>query len=227
MTSQRIFFVHLRRPRRPKRNEEPEDFRTDPLYEFGSFGCTRCHKRTLMQVKNAEMLHGARFAFAQGGKDGFRLVYLTPPITVKVWADHCEATWTPAEMPFKYGEAPILVTNNGQSDFSIVKDFASDTRRTTLEGGFSSLFRSTAKPLPGDMANQIVSIYKSFRERSDASLIAKEYHEALPYFVKIDRNRKATYDELVRGLEAAMTKSKSKSSTLRKTKPEGKPNSCK
>ena len=33
MAAPTIFFVHLRRP-------GPKDPRTDPLYEFGSFGCT-------------------------------------------------------------------------------------------------------------------------------------------------------------------------------------------
>ena len=117
MATPKVFFVHLRRPGR-------EDKRDDPFYEFGSFGCTGCHYRNLMGLHHTEDLEGARLAFAQGGTLGFRLVYLTPPITEVVpWSGHCEVKWTPIEKPFKYAEAPILVYNEGSGDFPSVTRF--------------------------------------------------------------------------------------------------------
>ena len=189
MAAPTIFFVHLRRP-------GPKDPRTDPLYEFGSFGCTKCHCTNLFHPRNAEDLEGSRLAFVQGGEDGSRLVFLTPPITVKVWADNCEACWTPPEMPFKYSEAPVLVANDGCSDFPLVKAFASRADRSTLEGGLSSRIRSLSSPLPPDMAAQVVSVYERLRKENGLSAIAEHYYEALPYVTEIDHHRTQTYNRL-------------------------------
>jgi hypothetical protein len=40
----RVIMVHLRRPK----THCPNEMRSDPFWEFGSFGCTRCHGRILM-----------------------------------------------------------------------------------------------------------------------------------------------------------------------------------
>ena len=108
MAEPTVFFVQLRRPGR-------NDVRTDPLYEFGSFGCTKCHSKNLLHPDNFKKLEGARLAFIQGGHLGSRLVLLTPPISVKKWKDNCEARWKPAAMPFKYAEAPVLASNDGEA----------------------------------------------------------------------------------------------------------------
>ncbi len=195
MAAPKIFFVHLRRPGR-------DDLRTDPLYEFGSFGCTKCHCSNLFHPRHAEDLKGARLAFVQGGDDGSRLVFLTPPISVKVWADNCEARWTPAEMPFKYSEAPVLVANNGTSDFPLVEQFARAADCPSLESRLSSRLRSRSSALPPDMAKQVVSVYQRHRRAGGALAIASNYSEALPYVTKVDGNRKATHQRLIRGLRA-------------------------
>jgi hypothetical protein len=195
MAAPKVFFVHLRRPGR-------DDPRTDPLYEFGSFGCTKCHCSNLFHPRHAEDLKGSRLAFVQGGADGSRLVFLTPPITVKVWADNCEACWTPPEMPFKYSEAPVLVANDGSSDFPLVVQFARATDCSSLESGLSSRLRSRSRSLPPDVARQVVSVYERHRQESGASAIASNYSEALPYITKIDGNRQATYRRLIRELRA-------------------------
>lgn len=196
MAAPKIFFVHLRRPRR-------DDPRTDPLYEFGSFGCTKCHRSNLFHPRHAEDLKGSRLAFVQGGDDGSRLVFLTPPITsVKVWADNCEACWTPPEMPFKYSEAPVLVANDGRSDFPLVKAFASRADRSTLEGALSSRIRSLSSPLPPDMAAQVISVYERHRKENRPSAIAEHYYEALPYITEIDHYRRQTYNRLQGELRA-------------------------
>jgi len=195
MAAPKVFFVHLRRPGR-------DDPRTDPLYEFGSFGCTKCHSSNLFHPRHAEHLKDARLAFVQGGDDGTRLVFLTPPITVKVWADNCEACWTPAEMPFKYSKAPVLVANDGFSDFPLVDSFAKMTNRSTLEGGLSSRIRSRSRPLPLDMAAEVISVYERYRKDKGCSAIAMHYYEALPHIAEIDDDRKATYQRLIRELRA-------------------------
>ena len=114
MAEIKVFFVHLRRPKNSK------DQRADPFYEFGSFGCTTCHSTNLLHPRNAANLDGARLAFVQGGRSGSSLVFLTPPVTVKVWKNNCEVRWVPPMMPFKYAAAPILVRNNGRSHFKLV-----------------------------------------------------------------------------------------------------------
>lgn len=197
MAAPKVFFVHLRRP---GRNDE----RTDPMYEFGSFGCTKCHSNNLLHPDNFEKLAGARLAFIQGGHLGSRLVLLTPPIRVKVWKKNCEARWKPADMPFKYAEAPVLACNDGSSDFPLIKQLARKTHRPTVEGGLSSLFRSRSRPLSEEMAKQVVSIYNRLRKVKPHSAIASKYYDAmpLPYVRKVDPNRKETYRDEIRKLRA-------------------------
>lgn len=195
MAAPKVFLVHLRRP-------GPNDARTDPLYEFGSFGCTKCHCTNLFHPRHADELRGSRLAFLQGGNSGSRLVFLTPPITVKVWLGNCEGRWTPPEMPFKYSEAPILVANDGSSDFSLIEQFARETDCATLESGLSSRLRSRSSPLPADLARQVVSVYVRHRKEKEPSAIAEHYYEALPYVKVIDRNRKQTHNGLIRSLRA-------------------------
>ncbi len=128
MDDPRVYIVLLRRPRSARQN--PGESRADPYYERGSFGCTRCHDKNLMKPdEKAEMLSGGRLAFAQGGDGGFRVVLLTPPVTICRWKDRCEALWTPAEMPFRYTDAPILVCNDGRSDFPGLQRLAARTLR--------------------------------------------------------------------------------------------------
>lgn len=67
----KVIMVTLRRPNL----SVPGEMRTDPLWEFGSFGLTGCHKRNLMNPRNVDILDGARLAFAQGGEDGFKLFF--------------------------------------------------------------------------------------------------------------------------------------------------------
>ena len=197
MTPPKIFFVHLRRPDRAN----PKEQRNDPFYEFGSFGCTRCHSKNLMNPRNAAKLEGARLAFVQGGPLGSRLVLLTPPVTVTRRIDSCEAKWKPVDMPFKYTDAPILAYNGGVSDFPMIEQFARSAKCRTVESGLSSLLRSRTSPVCDAMAKEIVSVYTRKRAKATHSAIAVTYEETLPYNPrKIDRNRKETYNRLVKKL---------------------------
>lgn len=202
MAAPKVFFVHLRRP-------GLDDPRTDPFYEFGSFGCTKCHSKNLLHPRHAEELKGARLAFIQGGDRGSRLVFLTPPIKVTVWTNSktgerfCEVRRTPAEMPFKYAAAPVLAANDGSSDFPLIEQFARETNCPTVESGLSSRFRSQTHPLPVEMAKQVISVYERQRREKSRSAIASAYYEALPYITQqVDRNRESTYRRLARELHA-------------------------
>jgi hypothetical protein len=79
MDEARVILVMLRRPRRG----DPNEMRTDPLWEFGSFGCTGCHRANLMNPTKLTELNGARLGFAQNGLRGIKLVHLTPPIRAR------------------------------------------------------------------------------------------------------------------------------------------------
>lgn len=200
MSAPKIFLVLLRRPHR----NTPDERRDDPFYELGSFGCTRCHSRNLLHPRRAEGLEGARLAFVQGGHLGFRLVLLTKPITVKVWKNNCEARWKPTEKPFKYTEAPIVACNDGYSDFPSVKRFAHKTDRPTVEAGLASRFRSRARPLPDEMAKQVVEVYDRMRKAAPSSAFASTYDNTMPCPPpKIDCNRRSTYERLVSELGQA------------------------
>lgn len=192
MTAQKIFLVHLRRPRSV--SQDPDERRDDPFYEFGSFGCTKCHSRNLFHPRHASDLEGARLGFVQGGPNGFRLVFLTPLITVKVWPSNCEARWRPVTKPFKYNTAPILVHNDGTSDFPLVNAFVRKAAGRTPEGSLSSRFRSRAKALNEAMASEVVEVFERLRSRAAASAFATTYDEALPWRPPIiDLSRESTY----------------------------------
>jgi len=198
MAASKVYLVHLRRPDSATKN--PDERRDDPFYEFGSFGCTKCHSTNLLHPNHAEDRKGARLAFVQGGRLGSRLVFLTPPITIKKWADNCEARWTPAEMPFKYKEAPILVSNDGlvsndnKTGFPLVRRFALQAGGRKIEGRLSSRIRSRVRPLEPKLAREVVKVYEAKRRKAPLSALASTYDNALPWKPpKTDRKRKATY----------------------------------
>ncbi len=86
---QTVLVALLRQPHM----ERPTEMRSDPFWEFGSFGLTGCHKTNLMHPKKVHELKGARIAFVQGGDAGFKLVYLTPPVTPIPYSDRSEIRW--------------------------------------------------------------------------------------------------------------------------------------
>ncbi|MHB1158316.1 MAG: Nmad3 family putative nucleotide modification protein [Phycisphaerales bacterium] len=191
---ERVFIVHLRRPDR----SNPEEMRSDPFWEFGSFGCTGCHRKNLMHPDHIHELSGARLAFAQGGALGFRLVMLTPPVRVVRHADRCELQWEPTEMPFRYAAAPLLIDRDGNSDMPALKRLIGTVDRTTGPGQFSSKFRSSRTPLRPEVAAELIDAYQRLRNAAIPSLTANRYEQALPYPPNlIDQNRKRTYQQMV------------------------------
>lgn len=193
-----IIVVLLRRPRPPKKY--PKEKRSDPFWEFGSFGVTGCHGSNLMHPKNSEYLTGKRLAFVQGGDDGFKLVYLTPPVKMTPYADRSEARWSRAGMPFTYGAAPLVVSADGESDIPTLLDMISGVNRNGWEGRFASKFRTRKDPLPDEVAGQLLSIYETARcrARSRKSMLATTYNQALPCDpAVVDTNREYTYQRLL------------------------------
>ena len=213
MAKPKVFLVHLRRPKKT----DPEEQRDDPFYEFGSFGCTGCHGSNLLNPRHADELEGARLGFIQGGQLGSRLVFLTPPVSVVLGKDHCEAQWKPATKPFKYRHAPVIADNERDSDFSLLEAFARNSNCPTVESGLSSRFRTRAKPLPIELAREVIAVYQQMYDVAPKASFAKSYDEALPYKPpKIDRNRKETYQRLARKLKDSLADS---------PKPKSKPSS--
>ncbi|MEQ1735468.1 MAG: hypothetical protein ABL886_03440 [Rhodoglobus sp.] len=183
-----VIIVHLRRPR-------SGDKRTDPLYEFGSFGLTGCHRTNLLADKAAAA--GARLAFAQGGDLGFRLVMLTPSVDVRQLADRHEAFWSPAEMPLRYDTAPVLIDNDGSSDVGGMCELLASVNRNTWREKFSSSFRTRKQPLDAPIAAAVERAWERAVERGAER--AEQYWEALPYWDPsvVDRDRHGTHQHLL------------------------------
>ena len=86
-------------------------------------------------------LPGKRLAFAQGGNQEVRLVFLSPSISIINHGRVIEAKWEPICMPFKYTNAPLIINNYGTTDVPSIKDKIKDVDRTTWVSKFSSKFR--------------------------------------------------------------------------------------
>lgn len=188
-----VIIVLLRRPRR----NNPDEQRSDPFYEFGSFGCTGCHSSNLLHPKGAKTLEGARLAFAQGGEGGFRLVLLTPPVRVRRRGPLVEATWRPAHEPFKYSSAPVLAHGRTRTDFPQLMREIRAARRSTAEGKFASTFRSRRRPLRPEIGEELCLIYENSRQAAFVEDLATHYWETLPYAPRRpDTDRHATLKAL-------------------------------
>ncbi len=172
-----VIIVHLRRPRRRK----PDEARSDPFYEFGSFGCTKCHSKNVLHPYSASELEGYRIAFAQGGAAGFRLICLTPPVRVVHHRDRCELTWTPTVEPFRYATAPLLIDNEWNGDFPSLTEMLRPVNRTTPVGKFSSMFRSSRQRLPEWVAREMISTFDAACASAAPDSFTRSYIETLPY----------------------------------------------
>lgn len=176
MAAPKIFIVHLRQPKSSK------DRRDDPFWEFGSFGCTGCHATLLKHVYK-----GSRLAFAQGGAEGTKLVFLSPPLEERRQfkfkdksgreKDGFEVKWKPHGMPFCYEKAPLLSDQTEKSKFPQLKELLNDVNRATGPAKFGSKFRSSAQALDKNCAPEIKTVYKSYRQKED--MLAETYLDAI------------------------------------------------
>jgi hypothetical protein len=194
MDKPKVILVMLRQPKL----NNPREMRTDPLWEFGSFGCTGCHRKNLMNLKKLTELEGIHFGFAQNGPRGVKLVHVTPPVRMRHHGAFGEATWSPAEMPLTYASAPTLVNNLGASDIPELIELIRDVHRGTPIAQFSSKFRSRRLPVPPSVGKRILETYKRFRQRSGD--VSETYVDALPCRPpQVDDDRQATYRRLLGG----------------------------
>ena len=188
-----VVIVHLRRPRR----SDPNEMRSDPFWEFGSFGCTGCHMKNLMNPRRIDELEGARLAFAQGGPEGFRLVLLTPPVHAIRHKNRCELRWDASRVPFRYDRAPLLINNEGESDFPLLRRIIRADRETWC-GRFSSRFRSSRTPLRNDAAGELLRVYQAHMDGVSPEALMVGYADTMPYPPnKVDGHRKRTYRRLL------------------------------
>ncbi len=203
MSGDRVIIVYLRRPMK----SNPHEKRSDPFWEFGSFGITRCHDKNLMNPKNADQLRGVRLGFAQGGNQGARLLYLTAPVEVIEHADRLEAKWSPPDMPFRYSHAPILESNNGHSDFPLLAASIKGGG-STREGRSSSCFRSRKTPIQGPpVVKEIIRVYARFRRKAEESDLSSSYVDSLPWPPPlVDPDRHRTYTQKLEDARGARTR---------------------
>jgi hypothetical protein len=197
-----VILVLLRQPNRANVNEK----RSDPFWEFGSFGRTGCHGRTLLGKRVAATLTGHRLGFVQGGPEGFRLVFLTPPIdSVRSYLGggnrvH-ETLWSPPAWPFRYSAAPLIINNQGQTDFPRIRALISSVKRSTPVSQFASKFRTRCTPLSALESREICDTYAALRANAQDRL-ATSYEQALPYPPNVvDRDRRRSFEELTQFLK--------------------------
>ncbi len=198
---QAVLLVLLRQPHK----ERPTEMRSDPFWELGSFGLTGCHKTNLMHPKKAHELEGARIAFVQGGGAGFKLVYLTPPVTPIAYSDRSEIRWkADGKMPFSYNKAPFVISTAGDSDVPEIVQIFENVRRSGWMGRFASKFRTRRVPLPDACAAQLVKVWNTRIRKAQAGDFARLYTDALPYNPpKIDYDRQGTYDRMLAGARSS------------------------
>lgn len=186
-----VILVHLRQPKRSDANES----RTDPLYEFGSFGTTDCHNTNLLRDTEAT---GSRFGFIQPGPRAMRLVFLTPPVTVIDHGKRRAAHWTTAEMPLRFKHGLLLIDQDGNTDVPGLKAMLAGGQRSTWVGRFSSAFRSRTTPLPDAVASELIAAWDRRLADGGPAIRAERYWDALPFTPpKPDTNRAATHQRLL------------------------------
>jgi hypothetical protein len=178
METANVFIVVLRRPDQ----SDPKEKREDPFWEFGSFGSTTCHMKNLLNPKHAKSrLEGARLAFAQGGPEGFKLVMLTPKVIVNDSKEPCEVLWKPKRMPFRYSHAPLLVDEDGRSDFGFIRRLVRRGNCPSPMSQFSSNFRTKSEPLSSAEGKALIRAYDSKVKKASRQAFAETYLDALPY----------------------------------------------
>lgn len=180
--SDRLFIVMLRRPRK-------DDPRSDPFWEFGSFGCTGCHGKNLLHPKNCQIRTGDRLAFVQGGQLGARLLLVTPPVErfdhVGGSSKGCvELRWDSGQKPFRYDCAPSLFESPAPGRaglFPRLADSLAHTNRSTIDAKLASRFRARTSPLGPELARELESAFTAAVKGAKKSDFITRYEEALPW----------------------------------------------
>lgn len=179
----KVFVVMLRRPR-------VGDSRSDPYYEFGSFGLTGCHSKNLLHPERAqERLNNSRLAFVQGGDKGLRLICLTPPVTVvRHPGNKIEVLWRKSSRRYQF-----LRYDSGVEILEIpgVERIIAKVNRSKPMAKFSSKFRTSVKPLDENISKALEKEYRKACQSTNR--LASRYDEALPKPIDdkyLEKNRK-------------------------------------
>jgi hypothetical protein len=204
--SARLFIVMLRQPRK-------DDPRTDPFWEFGSFGCTGCHGKNLLHPKNCQIADGDRLAFVQGGHLGSRLLLVTPPIERCNHAGgspngRVELRWDFGKRPFRYDCAPSLFESPSPRQLGLfpkLVGYVAGADRTTIAAKFASRFRARTRPIEPEFARELVKGFKASIAAATSSDFISQYYDALPWCdcPRSSSDRRADYQRLRRGLKHA------------------------
>lgn len=200
--SARLFIVFLRRPGK-------DDRRTDPFWEFGSFGCTGCHDDNLLNPKKRHLETDDRLAFVQGGPQGCKLLLITPPVKRK---DHgttkVEIRWDRSAKPFRYASAraPVL-TKPGMKNSVLVElgKLVNTANRSTASGKLASRFRTRCQPLDGKAAQELLRLFERARDGAAPADFIEHYTDALPrpdYRLSM-KERRREYADLLAKLNAS------------------------
>jgi hypothetical protein len=113
-----------------------------------------------------------------------------------------EARWSPVVMPFRYEDAPIFAANHRPIDFPLIERMATATARSTVEGGFSSLFRTRVEPLDPSAANELINVCERIARNASNDSFASTYEETLPCAPPVvDQHRRETPAALRRSLQ--------------------------
>jgi hypothetical protein len=197
--SSRLFLVFLRKPGR-------NDLRTDPFWEFGSFGCTGCHGHNLLNPKRRHVQDGDSLAFVQGGPEGCKLLLITAPIRRR---DHLggrvELRWSRKAKPFRYASprAPVLA-DPGAGRVRLVElgRLVNSAKRASAQAKLASCFRACCRPLEIRLASELIRLFGEARRAAKASDVIRHYTDALPWvgYQMSKRERHTQYHRLLREL---------------------------
>jgi len=202
--SDRLFIVMLRRPRK-------DGPRTDPFWEFGSFGCTGCHGKNLLHPKNCQIRNGDRLALVQGGQLGARLLLVTPPVER---FDHAggspkgriELRWDSGRKPFRYDRAPSLFESPAPGRaglFPLLANSLAHTNRSTIDAKLASRFRARTSPIEPELARELQSGFNAAVKSARKSDFIARYEEALPWCdcPSLGSQRRRDYQQRLRELK--------------------------
>jgi len=163
-----LYFVFLRRPRGPR------DRRSDPFWEFGSFGRTGCHSKNLLNPRTSRVRDGDRLAFLQGSQGEIRVVAVTPPIRVYRDDRRMEIQWDKRHRPLRFSDAPLLIDNHGRTDIPAIREQLKSVRRSTPCGQAGSRFRTMSGAIPTPIARQAIEQHAARKSK-----MANRYCEAI------------------------------------------------
>jgi hypothetical protein len=173
-----LFAVYLRRP-------HGDDPRTDPFWEFNSFGRTGCHASNLLSPRCRIEPAVSSVVFLQGGEGCIRAVALADVSEIvrftlaardgKPQREGRELRWRSIIGPFVFESAPLLIDNRGNSDFKrIVAWLMKGSQRDTPVAGAASKLRARATALDGPMAIEVRDLFARWKGQS-----ASAFHETI------------------------------------------------